>query len=157
MRTMDFEVCKLQAGQIEAAVDVWVRSRWQAQPWLEQRMDYTADQNLGFFRTVVAVENDVWIAVHHEMVLGVMAIGDGEIDQLYVGPEYQNRGIGTALLEKARELQPGGLGLFTHQKNEKARRFYQRKGFVAVRFGVSPAPESEPDVRYEWTPGRGQT
>ena len=31
-------------------------------------------------------------------------------------------------------------------------RFYERRGFVATRFGVSPAPESEPDVQYEWKP-----
>jgi hypothetical protein len=42
------------------------------------------------------------------------------------------------------------LGLFTHQRNEKARRFYEARGFVAVRFGMSPPPENEPDVRYEW-------
>ncbi len=151
MFTMDFKIRRLETGLIEAAVDVWVRSRWEAQPWLEERMGYTPDQNLGFFRTVVAVENEVWIAAHQDTVLGVMAIGDGEIDQLYVDPKHQNRGIGTAFLEKARELQPEALGLSTHQKNEKARRFYERKGFVAVRFGVSSAPESEPDVRYEWT------
>jgi ribosomal protein S18 acetylase RimI-like enzyme len=147
---MDFEIRRLKGEEIQAAVDVWVRARWNAQPRLEERMGYTDDQNLAFFRDVVAMEHQVWLALQGDKVLGLMALSDGEIDQLHIDPEHQNHGVGSALLKKARELYPEGLGLFTHQRNETARRFYERKGFVAVRFGVSPHPESEPDVRYEW-------
>ena len=59
-------------------------------------------------------------------------------------------GAGLALLGKARELSPGGLELHTHQQNAKARRFYEKHGFRAVRFGVSPPPESAPDAEYHW-------
>jgi hypothetical protein len=38
---------------------------------------------------------------------------------------------------------------------ERARSFYERRGFRAVQFGVSPPPESEPDVRYAWDPSDG--
>jgi ribosomal protein S18 acetylase RimI-like enzyme len=150
---MEIEIRRMDAGQVDVAVDVWVRSRRDAQPWLEKRMNYTQDQNLAFFRDVVMAEQQVWLAIEDGRVLGVMALADGEIDQLHVDPEAQNRGVGSALLGKARELHPDRLGLFTHQRNEKARRFYERRGFVAVRFGVSPAPENEPDVRYEWSSG----
>jgi ribosomal protein S18 acetylase RimI-like enzyme len=54
------------------------------------------------------------------------------------------------LLDRAKELAPDGLTLFTHQGNERARAFYERRGFRAVAFGVSPPPESEPDVKYAW-------
>ena len=39
---------------------------------------------------------------------------------------------------------------------ERARAFYERRGFRAVAFGRSPAPENEPDVKYAWpvTPAR---
>jgi ribosomal protein S18 acetylase RimI-like enzyme len=83
-------------------------------------------------------------------LLGLLALADGEIDQLHVAPEFQDQGVGSALLAKARDLSPERLGLFTHQRNERARRFYEKRGFVAVRFGMSPAPENEPDIRYEW-------
>jgi hypothetical protein len=26
------------------------------------------------------------------------------------------------------------------------------RGFALLRFGVSPAPESEPDIEYQWVP-----
>jgi ribosomal protein S18 acetylase RimI-like enzyme len=53
---------------------------------------------------------------------------------------------------KAQELSPDGLELHTHQENTKARRFYEKHGFEVVRFGVSPPPESAPDVEYHWRP-----
>lgn len=147
---MPAEIRQIDDDLVDATVDVWVRSRWDAQPWLEERMGYTDAQNLAFFRDVVCTEHQVWIAIEDEAVVGLIAIQAGEIDQLYVAPESQRQGFGSALLEKARELSPERLGLFTHQRNERARRFYEAQGFEAVRFGVSPPPESEPDVRYEW-------
>ena len=45
---------------------------------------------------------------------------------------------------------PEGLTLSTYQRNERARAFYERRGFRAVRYGVSPPPECEPDVEYAW-------
>jgi hypothetical protein len=60
--------------------------------------------------------------------------------------------VGTARIERARSLSPGGLTLFTHQRNARARAFYEKCGFRVVRFGVSPQPESEPDVAYGWEP-----
>jgi len=147
---MSVEIGRLKPEHLQTVVNVWVRARWDAQPWLEERLGYTDEENLAFLRDVVCVEYEVWTAMDRELVLGLVALSDGEIDQLYVAPEFQNRGIGSALLAKARELSPEWLGLFTHQRNESARRFYERRGFVAVRFGLSPAPENEPDVRYEW-------
>jgi ribosomal protein S18 acetylase RimI-like enzyme len=147
---MRVEIRKLRPEQVETTVDVWVRARWDAQPWLEERLGYTNDQNLVYFRDVICVEHEVWAAVDGATVLGLMALTGGEIDQLHVAPEFQGQGVGSALLTKAHDLSPEWLSLFTHQRNEKARRFYEARGFSATQFGTSPPPESEPDVRYEW-------
>jgi ribosomal protein S18 acetylase RimI-like enzyme len=40
------------------------------------------------------------------------------------------------------------MRLFTFQRNKAARSFYEKFGFRPVAFGISPAPESEPDVEY---------
>jgi len=75
---------------------------------------------------------------------------DEFIDQLYVHPDYQNRGIGKALLDWARQLSPEHVWLYTLQINLNARAFYEKNGFIAENFGISPPPESEPDVEYHW-------
>jgi ribosomal protein S18 acetylase RimI-like enzyme len=112
-------------------------------------MGHTHEDDVRFFRGTVARENEVWVAVERGIV-GFLAIADDRLGWLYVDPAAQGRGIGSALLEKARALSPGGLTLHTHQRNAPARAFYERRGFRAIRFGVSPPPESEPDVLYRW-------
>lgn len=57
-----------------------------------------------------------------------------------------------AIAAHARALSPSGLRLFTFQVNVSGRAFYEKHGFVIARLGVSPPPESEPDVEYHWRP-----
>lgn len=148
----ELDIRLMRDEDIEPLVVLWERTRWDSQPWLERRMDYSHEQNARHFREVVAVENDVWIASRRGTLVGFLAIRDDHIDQLYVDPCHQGLGVGTLLLRKARELSPARLTLFTHVRNQHARAFYRSRGFRAVGFGMSPPPESEPDVRYEWTP-----
>jgi ribosomal protein S18 acetylase RimI-like enzyme len=92
---------------------------------------------------------NVWVFLADGTVRGYLAMDDaGYVDRLYIDPHSQRRGIGTALIAHAAELAPRGLRLFTHVENHAARAFYERLGFRAIRFGVSPPPESAPDVEY---------
>jgi ribosomal protein S18 acetylase RimI-like enzyme len=74
------------------------------------------------------------------------------IDRLYVDPCAWRKGWGTQLVHFAKHISPRGLELHTHQANVVARAFYERHGFRAVKFGLSPSPESAPDVEYHWRP-----
>jgi len=146
-----FGIRRAGPEDLEDAVGVWERARWDAQqPWFRERMKCSHEDNLRHFREVVMRNNEVWLAVEDNERVGFLAIGDHEVDQLHVDPRCQGRGVGTALLDRAKELAPQGLTLFTHQRNERARAFYERRGFRAVQFGVSPPPESEPNVKYAW-------
>jgi GNAT superfamily N-acetyltransferase len=88
-----------------------------------------------------------------DRIVGLAVVGSGELDQLYVVPDRLGRGIGRRLLEIAKQRSPDGLGLYTFQVNERARRFYERNGFVAVAFGDGTGnEEGQPDVRYVWQP-----
>ena len=72
------------------------------------------------------------------------------IDRMYVDPSEWRTGWGTRLVEFAKNLFPDGLELHTHQQNAVARAFYERHGFTAVKFSMSPPPECAPDVEYHW-------
>jgi len=54
------------------------------------------------------------------------------------------------LLDLARSQSPEHVWLYTLQINLNARAFYEKNGFLPEAFGVSPAPENEPDVQYHW-------
>ena len=52
-------------------------------------------------------------------------------------------------MEAGRPMQ-----LWTFQQNDRARRFYEARGFEAVEFtDGSGNKERQPDVRYVWRPG----
>ena len=84
----------------------------------------------------------------------IESIAQMELQKIYVLSYYHGSGAGAALmqtvLELAYQIQPDYLWLDTHTTNTKAIRFYEKNGFVAEKFGVSPPPESEPDVEYHW-------
>ena len=114
---------------------------------------HTDDEVREWIRDAVA-GGGAWVAVQPDgVVVGMMVTGPGDLDQLYVRPDRLGAGIGRRLLDLAKERSPEGLKLYTFQVNARARRFYERNGFVAEWFGDGPAnEEGQPDVRYAWRP-----
>jgi ribosomal protein S18 acetylase RimI-like enzyme len=143
---------RYRPDDFDAVNDLWRRARLHAFPDFQARKGHTAEEDRDYFREVVQVKNDLWVAEVDGRPAAFMAIAGDFIDQLYVAPEHQRRGLGTALIAHARVLSPTGLRLFTFQINANGRSFYERHGFVVARLGVSPPPESEPDVEYHWRP-----
>jgi GNAT superfamily N-acetyltransferase len=124
-------------------------ARHQAMPYLPDL--HTDEETRDWIASMVLPSQQVWVAEREGRVIGVAALEGPTLEQLYVLPEEQGRGVGSALLEKARELSSGGLTLWTFQRNAAARAFYERRGFTAVKFtDGSGNEEQEPDVRYEW-------
>jgi ribosomal protein S18 acetylase RimI-like enzyme len=105
------------------------------------------------FATVVTNEQETWVVVVGATVVGFVTLGDHGVDHLYVAPERQGQGLGTALLELAKRERSGGLRLYTFQANTVARAFYERRGFEVVDLNDGDRnEEGEPDVLYAWTP-----
>ncbi len=100
---------------------------------------------------------EVWLAEEAGRLLGFLAVARSErhgwevLEKLYVDPDAQNRGVGTALLDQAKALRPDGFVLWVFQRNEDARRFYERQGFQLVKLTDGAGNmEREPDALYRW-------
>ena len=146
----------LRDEEIAEVAAVWHEARREAHTsiGIEMGSGLTLGDSERIFRERIASRCRVLVVERGESVVGFLAIHGSYIDRMYVRPRDQRSGIGTALLEKAREFSPAGLELHTHEANQRARNFYEKHGFRAVRFGVSPPPENEPDVEYWWRPGQ---
>ena len=113
---------------------------------------HTADEHRTWFGRVVE-EQEVWVWEENGAILGFSVLGDGMLNYLYLEPDATGRGIGSALLDHAKSGKPDGFTLWTFQQNDGARRFYERHGLRAIRFGDgSGNEEGVPDVQYEWSP-----
>ncbi len=150
---LGMEVRLLRDEEIGEVAAVWHDARKEvhtsigiAEPGL------TLGESQRIFRERIASRCRIFVAKRGESVVGFLAIRGSYIDRMYVRPCAQRGGVGTALLERARAFSPTGLELHTHEANRRARNFYEKHGFLAVRFGVSPPPENEPDVEYWWRP-----
>ena len=79
---------------------------------------HSSEDQLDYLKTIVS-EYRVYLGIEEltGKIIGMMAAGGNELDQLYVHVDYQGMGIGTQLLNLANELSPGKLRLFTFDGN----------------------------------------
>ncbi len=109
------------------------------------------EDHLNFLKNVLVNENKVFLAIDDEAkkVVGILAIAETELKQLYIHTDYQGIGIGNRLLELAKELSGGKLQLFTFEVNKGAQAFYEKHGFKIIGRGFENE-ENLPDILYEW-------
>jgi GNAT superfamily N-acetyltransferase len=104
-----------------------------------------------FFRERVFRACEAWGAFDGTAMIGMIAFWDDWIDQLYVLPKAQGRGLGTELLQVAQRCFDHPQ-LWTFQRNVRARRFYEARGFVLIQETDGAGnEEKEPDALYRWT------
>ena len=131
--------------------DVWLTS-WRAT--FDFEPSHPDDDVRRWLATELVPNHEAWVAVEGDgTVVGLMALSDDMIEQLYVTPAWIGRGLGRRFVTLAKERRPAGLDLYCFAANSRARRFYERSGFEPIAFGDgSGNQERQPDVRYAWRP-----
>jgi GNAT superfamily N-acetyltransferase len=114
-------------------------------PIAEQRQ-YFVDEILPKFNLRVAMKNGE--------IVGFVASDGDSIGALYIGVPEIGHGIGTSLLNWAKDRSNGKLWLFTFARNLNARRFYEKSGFEVIARGHEPIWGLD-DIKYEWSASKG--
>ena len=144
-------VRRARPDDAEAVADVFLAARSAPMPYLPDL--HTAEETRAWIRDVVLGKHDVRVVEVDGAVGGFLALGTETVEHLYVSPELQGRGIGSALLDLAKDLRVDGFRLWVFQRNAGARRFYERHGLRVVELTDGAANEErEPDALYEWRP-----
>jgi ribosomal protein S18 acetylase RimI-like enzyme len=146
----DFIIREYRDEDFDAVTILWRVAREKSLPDFQREKGYFFYEDQNYFRDHVLKQNRVWVVEVDHRPVAFMAMENEFIDQLYIHPDYQRRGIGRSLLDFARKQSPDHIWLYTLQVNVNARAFYEKNGFVAERFGISPPPELAPDVEYHW-------
>ena len=114
---------------------------------------HTPDEDRAYVGGYLYPGNEVWVAEDDGRVVGFAVLSADELLQIHVDPREQNKGIGSELFRHATQRRPSGFTMWTFQRNEGARRFYERHGCrVAQLTDGEHNEEREPDVQYEWRP-----
>ena len=70
-----------------------------------------------------------WAAFEADAMAGFIALKDQHIDQLFVDPQHQRSGIGSALLREALKRTASPVTLHVFEENAGARAFYEKHAF----------------------------
>lgn len=94
---------------------------------------------------------DVWVAADGDRVAGYTRATATWLDDLYVRPEQQGRGVGAALFDVVTSLRPEGFCLWVFESNLPARAFYRSRGCIELeRTDGTGNEENAPDIRVAW-------
>ena len=138
----------------DALARIWLES------WYSTGLKTLFDPGLEMLRARIPREVaegwDLYAAEQESQIVAMLAIHprDFYLDQLWVAPAHQGRGIGRALLAFTRRKFPDEIWLRCVVQNANAWRWYEREGF---RFeGEEDVPPSNMRMkRYRWTRAAG--
>ena len=148
---MTVEIRKAMTSDVAEVAELFIASQADAVPFLSKL--HNEQETRAFIANQVFHQCEVWVALEGARTVGMMALNRTHVDHLYLLPGYYRRGIGSMLLDRAKQLSPKMLSLYAFQMNARARAFYEHHGFIAVEFGNGSANEAgEPDILYEWRP-----
>jgi GNAT superfamily N-acetyltransferase len=112
---------------------------------------HTVEEDRQFIENIILKECEVIVAEADAGIVSFLARNGEEIRLLYSHPDFIGSGAGSLLLDVVKKSSVVALELWCFQANARARRFYEERGFRAVRFTEGRDNEEKvPDVRYRW-------
>ena len=117
----------LAPSEYDRVLYIWLYANLQAHAFIQA--DYWRD---AFDETrQMLSEAEVWVYEEEGDICGFIGLTGDYVAGLFVAEEYRGRRIGHNLLEHAKQLHRY-LQLNVYEKNLRARKFYEREGFVVI-------------------------
>jgi ribosomal protein S18 acetylase RimI-like enzyme len=113
---------------------------------------HSVEEDQAYVRDKVLVDYRVTVAERNGRIVGFMAELEGWIEHLYIDVGQLRNGIGSTLIGDAKSRNES-LQLWCFADNLRGRAFYEKHGFVAVKFTDGGGNEARaPDILYRWQP-----
>ena len=151
MELNSIKVIKYDPSYASNTVKMWRDSKAKA---IGQKELHSFENHVHFLNHILGKDNEIFIAVDMEsdIVAGLIAFNEKEINQLYIHIDYQGKGLGKKFLDMAKSKSKRRLTLYTFEVNHKAQQFYEHNGFKVIGRG-SDNEENLDDILYEWVEG----
>lgn len=140
-------VREFQTGDLERVVEIWLAANLQAHGFIPRA--YWEEQLETVRDLLPRAELYVW--QDGGAIQGFIGLSGDHVEGLFVRPPLQGRGIGKALLDRAKNSRRR-LTLNVYRKNERAAAFYRREGFQVRGEGVD-GNTGEPEYTMVWERG----
>ena len=149
MSSTDLVIRPATPADAAAVAQVWSESRATAADLMPASVH--SDEQVAAHLASRVGRGAVWLAERNGAAVAMLDLADGWLESLYVAPGHTGRGVGSALVDLAKSLEPGGFGLWVFESNSRAREFYRRHGLVELERTDGTGNEEEaPDIRMVW-------
>jgi GNAT superfamily N-acetyltransferase len=128
-----------RSDEHDVVAQVWMES------WVSTGLEDASNFLLAKLRARIPMEIEkgwsLFVADDGGAIAAMLALHLREryLDQLFVAPNYQGKGIGRQLLAFTRTQLPDEIWLRCVRENEKAWRWYEREGFAFEKEQVEPS------------------
>lgn len=124
---------EFQAGDLEAVMTIWLNANLEAHDFIDP--EYWL-RNYNAVKTMIP-QAEVWVSENENGINGFIGLMDDYIAGIFVGSLARSAGIGSQLLDRAKQNQKS-LRLSVYQKNTTAVSFYRKRGFQIHKESVDP-------------------
>jgi GNAT superfamily N-acetyltransferase/chorismate mutase len=150
MPTDDVVLRPAAPDDLPAVAELYLRIREAAVPAMPPQT-HTVDEVHAYVGGWDLGKRAVWLAESDGVPVGFMVVEGDWLESLYIAPEAAGQGVGSALLDVAKQLRPGGFCLWVFESNTPARDFYLHRGLVDLeRTDGATNEEKSPDIRMAW-------
>ena len=116
---------------IDNVMKIWLTENIKAHDFIPK--EYW-EKNFEYVKKVLP-NAEIYVYLEDEKIVGFIGLNDNYIEGIFIDSKYQYKGIGTALLNKAKKLKDK-LTLSAYKKNTKAIQFYLKNGFENVEENI---------------------
>ena len=146
----ELTIRRAEGGDLAVLAELYLVARNAAVPAMPP-LAHPADDVRAWVAGWDLARRETWLAERAAGPVGFVQLREDWLEMLYVAPKGQRCGVGSALLELAKVLRPGGFRLWVFEGNAPARACYARHGLVELEHtDGSGNEERTPDVRMAW-------
>lgn len=119
---------RLNDNNIDAVMQIWKEENIKALNFIPK--EYW-EEKFNYVKSILP-SAEIYVYIDKNTIEGFIGINNNYIEGIFIKEINQNKGIGTALLEKVKQLKPK-LILNVYEKNKKAIKFYEKNGFKIIK------------------------
>lgn len=138
---------ELNNSDIDTVMHIWLKENIKTHRFIPR--EYW-EINYDYVKSILP-NAEIYIYEKNNKAVGFIGLSGSYIEGIFIKSDCQHKGIGTALLNKAKQIN-NVLMLHVYEKNTKAFAFYQNNGFRILKESInSDTNEKEYTMKWEKT------
>ncbi len=116
---------KFKPADIDQVINIWLEASIEAHDFIGADFWKSKVKEM---REIYIPSGETYVYEEEGIIKGFISLHNETLAAIFVSPEFQGKGIGRHLMNKAKELR-GSLNLTVYRENTDSVKFYEKCGF----------------------------